>query len=36
MNTAMQTALIVDDESLIAMSAADLFQAAGYETIEAS
>ena len=31
----MQTALIVDDESLIAMSAADLFQAAGYETIEA-
>jgi two-component system, response regulator PdtaR len=35
MNTAMQTALIVDDESLIAMSAADLFQAAGYETIEA-
>ena len=35
MNPAMQTALIVDDESLIAMSAADLFQTAGYETIEA-
>ena len=31
----MQTALIVDDEFLIAMSAADLFQSAGYETIEA-
>jgi len=32
----MKTALIVEDEFIIAMNAADLFQGAGYATVEAS